>query len=210
MIAGTQRTAFRFLSTKLLVANFTIALVSGLLILQPGALAGEQTSPAGELRVFVEDGRFNLEGEGVPLRVLLEALRDHAGFKLDLRGDEETLVSPSIVDLPLQQALAQILGDERISYVLAFKPGQAGDAGRKVSKLTVFSRQGGQRRAADPATAGRSPAERPLEPIEPNDRQSELEAIEILEQFLLEAEDSDIREATLEALRDIEAVAADL
>lgn len=209
MIVGQPRTAFRFLSTKMLVATFTFTLVSGLLILQPDALASDQTAPSRQLRVSVEDGRFNLEGDGVPLRALLEALRDHAGFKLDLRGDGETLVSPSIVDLPLQQALAQILGAERISYVLAYAPAQVRDRPRKVSRLTVFSKHGGQRRGTGPASVGRRSAEEPVEPEQP-DSQSEREAIEILEQLLLEAEDPETREATLEALRDIATVAADL
>ena len=209
MIPGQQQTWLRPVSTKALVATFTVALICGYLISVSGAAADEQNSASGQVHVSLVDGRLSLEAEEIPLGFLLETLGEESGFKLDLRGDAETLVSPSIVGLPLHQALAQILGAERVSYVLAFAPAQRGETKRKVSKLTVFSKQATKSGGSGSGSIEQKPSGRPSEPAA-QAQQDEREAIEILEELLREAEDPEIREATLEALRDIEAVASDL
>lgn len=209
MIPGQQQTWLRPVSTKALVAAFTTALICGYLISGSGAAAGEQTSTSRQLHLSLVDGRLSLEAEEIPLRVLLETLGQETGFKLDLRGDAETLVSPSIVDLPLHQVLAQILSAERVSYVLAFTPARRGETRRKVAKLTVFSKQATKGGGTGSGSIEQRPSGRPAEPAAPA-QQDEQEAIEILEELLRQAEDPEIREATLEALRDIEVMASDL
>ena len=99
MIAGQQRTGLSFISTKGLVTTFALSFFFGSLISVSNVSGAELDSLSGELQLSVEDGRLSLEAEDVPLHSLLQTLGDQAGFKLELRGDRETLVSPSIMTL---------------------------------------------------------------------------------------------------------------
>lgn len=181
--------------------------------------AADADRSSGELRLSRHDDRLSLDAEAVPLRRLLEALSERFGFAVELRGKTDAPLSGSIIDLPVQLAIAQLLGRARVSYLLELAPPRAGEEGHRLSRLTVIGRdRDGDRQDGDTqdgdlqdgaSAIPETPSREPSDPAE-SSASAEQEAIEILERSLLEAQDPELRQAAAEALKEIRTMGSDM
>jgi len=126
--------------------RFPLYLALVLSIHLPGAYSQEAAANSG--RVTLSNGRINVIAKNIPLRQLLEEIRQAAGFSLStFPGAESEMISAVINDAPLEEALRIVLG--RYDSVFLYSTGDSERAGLK--SLWVYRK--GQATGLVPAAA---------------------------------------------------------
>lgn len=109
-----------------------LAVVLAVWVAAQGAGAGEAAGP--ELHVTVEQGLVTARLREAPLEAVLGALSTRAGFDLVMDGKFARPVSWTMRDVPLDKAIARLVGDNGLVMLYATARGA-----RRLSEVRVYS-----------------------------------------------------------------------
>jgi len=145
-----------------------LALASGVAV--SAAAAIDARARQGIVEVGLENGLLTVEARDVPLVEVVTAIGDRAGFETLVLGDVDIRVNASFSDLPINEALDQVLG--RSNRVIVYAPPDEHSPKQSVVRLWLL----GSGAATDDAMTGETPAP-PADPLQSADPKTRSEAV---------------------------------
>jgi hypothetical protein len=89
------------------------------------------------LEVSVRDGLLSVRSEGTALDEVLRVIGQQAGIDYFLTGELGSPVNRSLVGLPLDEGLRELIGDQT-ALVIFYTPGDADEATKRVTEIWVY------------------------------------------------------------------------
>ncbi len=108
--------------------------------------AAKAETPTALIGVQVREGLLTVDARGAPLADILRAIGEKAGFSVIIRGDLSTPVTRSLSDIPLENAIRRLVGEN--SWVMIYRPSDSERQASAPLRLQVYAK-----RARDTGTA---------------------------------------------------------
>jgi hypothetical protein len=85
------------------------------------------------MRIEVVDGALSVEVGAAPFDQILKNIGDQAGVRISVRGDLGEVRPQAFENLPLEEGVRRLVGDNRINLIMLYEADETG--GRRLAEV---------------------------------------------------------------------------